>query len=265
MTDPNVHAPDPHAEASGLLQGRRVLVTGGTSGIGAEIVARAAAAGAQGGAVLDLPAAIAAATLPAGWHGLPVDVRDDASVAAAVATAAERLGGIDVVVAAAGVVPSWAPIADVDLDDFDRVLAINARGVLSTLKHAAPHLGADGAVVVIGSLNSWRGDANIASYVASKHAVLGIVRSAALSLGPAGVRVNAVAPGPIATEALLGRMAARSVDGLPVEDALASAAAGTALGRIATTADVAGAVLFLASDLAAGITGHLLPVDGGII
>jgi NAD(P)-dependent dehydrogenase (short-subunit alcohol dehydrogenase family) len=115
------------------------------------------------------------------------------------------------------------------------------------------------------SLNAWRGDGNIASYVASKHAVLGIARSAAIDLGRRGIRVNAIAPGPIATEALLSRMQNRAQGGgLAVEDALTAAASITSLGRIATAADVAGTALFLASDLSLGITGQLLPVDGGL-
>jgi NAD(P)-dependent dehydrogenase (short-subunit alcohol dehydrogenase family) len=135
--------------------------------------------------------------------------------------------------------------------------------VAATVKHAARALNDGGAIVVVGSLNSWRGDPNITSYVASKHAVLGIVRSAALDLGRRGIRVNAVAPGPIATGALLSRMERRHASGGPsVPDALVQAAAATALGRIATVEDVAEAVLFLAGDGAT--TGHLLPVDGGL-
>lgn len=244
-----------------LLDGRRALVTGGASGIGAAVVARFSAAGATG-TVLDLDSALDRAALPAGWDAVPVDVRDEASVAEAVARAGER---IDVVVAAAGIVPAWAPVAETDLDVWDAVMAVNARGLMATLKHAAPRLAEGGAVVVVASLNSWRGDPNIASYAASKHAALGVVRSAALDLGPRGIRVNGVAPGPIATEALLERLRSRAAEGgLPVEEALARAAEGTALRRMATADDVANATLFLASDLAAGVTGHLLPVDGGI-
>jgi NAD(P)-dependent dehydrogenase (short-subunit alcohol dehydrogenase family) len=247
-----------------VLDGRRALVTGGARGIGAAVAHRLAAAGARG-VVVDLQDGLDAAALPDGWSAAPIDVTDEASVAAAVAGAVETLGGLDAVVAAAGVVPSWTSTAETDLDDFDRVLAVNARGVAATLKHAAPHLGVGASVVAVASLNSWRGDANLTSYAASKHAVLGIVRSAALSLGPAGVRVNAVAPGPIATEALRARMAARAeTTGLSVDEAVAAAGRGTALDRIATEDEVAGAVLFLLSDLAGGVTGHLLPVDGGI-
>lgn len=246
---------------SGLLDGRRALVTGGASGIGAAIARRFAAEGADGH-VLDLAATLERGAVPDRWATTALDLRDDAATAAAFAAVGD---GVDVLVAAAGIVPPWRTTAELDLDEFDAVMAVNARGVAATLKHAAPLLRDGGAVVVIASLNSWRGDPNLATYAASKHAALGIVRSAALDLGRRGIRVNAIAPGPVATDALLERMRRRAAaGGASVEDALAAAADGTALGRIATVEDVAGATLFLASDLAAGVTGHLLPVDGGI-
>ncbi|NUR76802.1 MAG: SDR family oxidoreductase [Thermoleophilia bacterium] len=240
-----------------LLDGRTVAVTGGANGLGAGIVRRFHAEGARG-FVVDLPSA-ADRDVPPGWRSIGVDVRDDKSVAAAF----EQVSSIDVLVAAAGVVPGWTPVAELDLDEWDDVFRVNVRGMISTFKHA--RLTDGGAIVAIGSLNSWRGDPNIAGYVASKHAVLGIVRSAALELGRRGIRVNALGPGPIATGALLARMQRRERElGLPVEEALAAAARQTALGRMATIDEVAAAALFLASDLSSGITGHLLPVDAGI-
>jgi len=237
-----------------LLAGRRALVTGGASGIGAAIVARFAEEGATG-LVLD----VAETTPPDGWTAHRVDLRDEDAVAAALDSS------FDVVVAAAGIVPPWSRVAELDLAQWDEVFAVNARGVAATLKHAAPRLGDGGAIVVIASLNSWRGDPNLAVYAASKHAVLGLARSAALDLGGRGIRVNAIAPGPIATDALRERMRRRAdAGGLSVDDALALAACDTALGRIATADDVANAALFLASDLSSGITGVLLPVDGGL-
>jgi NAD(P)-dependent dehydrogenase (short-subunit alcohol dehydrogenase family) len=242
-----------------LLDGRFTVVTGGTRGIGGAITARFAAEGATGVA-LDLPDA--GGTVPGGWQRLGVDVRDEGSVREALSGLAE----IDVLVAAAGIVPGWAGIAETDLERWDAIFAVNVRGMVATLKYAAPLLREGSAVVLIGSLNSWRGDPNIASYVASKHAVLGLARSAALDLGRRGIRVNALGPGPVATEALLERMATRERErGIPVEDALAAAAAQTALGRIATVEEVAAAALFLASGLSSGITGQLLAIDGGML
>lgn len=246
-----------------LLAGRRVIVTGGANGIGAAVVARFAELGALG-VVLDLPQTLGG-ELPDGWGEAPVDVRDEASMRAAVAESARQLSGVDAVVAAAGVVPVWQRPAELDLDDFDRVVAINARGVASTVKHVSRLLGAGSTITAVASLNAWRGDPNITSYVASKHAVFGIVRSAARALGSDGIRVNAVAPGPIATEALKARMAARQgVTGLAVADALEQAASATALRRIATAREVADTIAFLTSDLSSGITGQLIKVDAGI-
>ncbi|HZO97567.1 MAG TPA: SDR family oxidoreductase [Gaiellaceae bacterium] len=241
-----------------LLAGRRAAVTGGARGLGAAIAALFSAEGATG-AVLDLPGALG--TAPAGWDAVAVDVRDEASVRDAFA----GLGPLDVVVTAAGIVPGWSALAETSLDDWDEVFRVNVRGTVASIRHAVPSLRDRASVVAVGSVNSWRGDPNLASYVASKHAVLGIVRSAALDLGRRGIRVNGIAPGPIATEALLERMRRRERElGIPVEEALAANARQTALGRTATAEEVAKAALFLASDLSSGITGHLLPVDAGI-
>ncbi len=241
-----------------LLDGKTAVVTGGANGLGAGIARRFASEGARG-AVLDLPEALGAA--PAGWTSIVVDVRDDASVR----DAFSQLDGVDVVVGAAGVVPGWGEVASIDPEEWDEVFRVNVRGIVSTVRHALPIMREHGSIVAIGSLNSWRGDPNLTSYVASKHAVLGIVRSAALDLGRRGIRVNAIGPGPIATEALLERMARRERElGIPVETALEGARRQTALGRLATVDEVADAALFLASDLSSGITGHLLPVDAGI-
>jgi NAD(P)-dependent dehydrogenase (short-subunit alcohol dehydrogenase family) len=244
------------------LEGTRALVTGGANGLGAEIVRTFAEAGATGAAV-DLAAA---ALLPDSWVGLTADVSSEAAVHDACAAAVEQLGGkLDLVVAAAGIVPPWSHTEEIDLDEWDRVFAINARGVIATVKHAAPLMNDDGAIVLMASLNAWRGDGNIASYVASKHAVLGIARSTAIDLGRRGIRVNAIGPGPIATDALVSRMKSRAQSGgLALDDALAGAARMASLGRIATAQDVAGTALFLVSELSAGITGQLLPVDGGL-
>jgi 3alpha(or 20beta)-hydroxysteroid dehydrogenase len=241
------------------LEGRRALVSGGASGIGRAVLDALHRAGACG-TVLDVRAPVE--PLPDGWQLAEADVRDDAAVWGAGSSAGE----LDVLVAAAGIVPPWRGLTGFDAAEFDNVLRLNALGVAATIAHAIPLLRDGAAIVAIASLNSWRGDANIPAYAASKHAVLGIVRSAALELGPRGIRVNCVGPGPIATEALLSRMETRARErGVPVEEALRLAAEGTSLRRLATVEDVANTVLFLACDLSNGITGHLIPVDAGIL
>jgi NAD(P)-dependent dehydrogenase (short-subunit alcohol dehydrogenase family) len=232
------------------------VVTGGASGIGLAIAQVLATAGAHG-TVIDLRGA----DLPDGWTSVEADVRDDDSVRSAI----EPLGGIDVLVLAAGIVPPWSGLTGFDAEEWTNVLGVNVFGVASSFAHALGHLRDGAAVVAIASLNSWRGDPNIPAYAASKHAVLGIVRSAALELGHRGIRVNAIAPGPIATDALLARMARREHElGTPVPNALEAAASATALGRMATVEEVARVALFLASDLSSGVTGHMVPVDGGL-
>jgi NAD(P)-dependent dehydrogenase (short-subunit alcohol dehydrogenase family) len=246
----------------GLLAGGSAVVTGGARGLGAAIAARLAAAGAVGTVIdLSLPAE---PSWPAGWTAVRADVRDPDALAAAFGPPGRAP---DVVVACAGVVPPWTRTADIDAAQWEEVLAVNVRGVMLTVREAARRMtGRGGSIVVIASLNGWKGDPHLASYTASKHAVVGLVRSAALDVGRDGIRVNAVGPGPVATEALLGRMASRAdATGVPVEEALRRAAEQTALGRIATAAEVADAVLFLASDLSSGITGQLLAVDAGIL
>lgn len=246
---------------AGLLEGRVALVTGGSRGLGAAIARELAAAGATG-SVIDLQEGAA----PASWESLAADVRDEGTVAAAVAATVERFGQLDVVVANAGIVPPWSDTAELDLEQLDAVFAVNVRGVAATLKHGLAALRErGGSIVVMASLNAWRAHRSQPVYTASKHAVLGLIRTAALDGGREGVRVNGLAPGPILTEALRARFETRAAEGgLPVEEAIAQAAAGTALGRMATAEDVARAALFLASDLSYGITGALLPVDGGV-
>ena len=236
-------------------------MTGGARGIGAAVVARLSASGAHG-AIIDLN--VEGADAP--WPAVSADVTDEAAMRDAVQSLADQVGPFDGLVAAAGIVPPWHAPDDLDLGMLDRTMAVNLRGFVVSLGCVAPAMRAGSTIVAIGSLNSWRGDPNLLAYAASKHAVLGAVRSAAMALGPRGIRVNAVAPGPIATEALLSRIDARPAAGGPSrEEALQASAGLTALGRLPTADDVAAAVLFLTSDLSAGTTGHLLPVDGGLL
>ena len=239
---------------SGLLAGRIAAITGGARGLGAAIAARFRAESAT------------VVTLDLAGADIACDVAEEAQVAAAFTEVAARHGRLDVLVANAGFVPPWRELTALDMAEWDRVFAVNVRGVALCLKHAVPLMPLGGAVVAMGSIMSEQGAPRQALYNATKHAVLGIVRVAAQELGPRGIRVNALGPGPVATEALRGRVATRAAGGLGPSpgDALAAYDAETLLGRIATEEEVAKAALFLASDLSSAITGRLLRVDGGL-
>jgi NAD(P)-dependent dehydrogenase (short-subunit alcohol dehydrogenase family) len=258
-------APRERRRSMTLLDGRVALVTGAARGLGRAIAHRLAGAGAAG-IVLDLDPEAAAGAAPERWLSAKADVRREADLAAAVDTVRNAFGRLDVVVANAGLVPPWRETDAIDLDEWDEVFSVNVRGVVATIKAAVPAMRATGgSIVVLGSLNSWRAHPRQCLYSATKHAVLGIVRATALDLGRHGIRVNAVGPGPIATEALLERMQRRAREGgIPVEEALRRHGEETALGRMATEDDVAKTVLFLASDLSSGQTGILIPVDAGL-
>ncbi|TDV15682.1 SDR family NAD(P)-dependent oxidoreductase [Paraburkholderia caballeronis] len=247
-----------------LLQDKIVLITGGGRGLGHAIGTLFAAHGARG-ALADLPSC-RREPLPESMIALDCDVTSEASVDACVGATLERFGRIDVVVANAGVVPGWRATEALDFDEWDRGMAVNVKGVAITIARTADALRATrGVVVAMGSINSFTAHPRQMLYTASKHAVLGIVKAAALDLGPDGVRVNALAPGPIATDALLERIERRAAaGGLAVDEAVQQLATGTALQRLATAAEVAQAALFLASDLASGITGTLVPIDAGL-
>jgi NAD(P)-dependent dehydrogenase (short-subunit alcohol dehydrogenase family) len=248
-----------------LLTDRVALVTGGCRGIGRAIVECFAEQGSSGLAV-DVAEVAATASLPSGYRAHVADVTVEEQIVAACAEAARRFGRLDIVVANAGIVPPWHETDALDLAEWDRVFAINARGVAATIKHTVPLMKArGGAIVVTASVNALKPHARQLAYTATKHATVGIIRCAALDLGRFKIRVNGLAPGPIATVAMRERMRHRATLGGPPEEvALGALAKETPLGRIATAEEVAKAALFLASDLASAITGHLLPVDAGL-
>lgn len=245
------------------LHGRQAVITGGARGLGRAIGERLSEAGAAI-AVIDLNAALS--DLPEGWAGHACDLAS-ATAQQDLARIAAQIGKADIVVANAGVVPPWRGVAELDAGEWTRVMQINVWGVAATLGAFAGALAVSGrgSAIVMASINGYCAHPKQVLYSASKHAVIGVMRAAALDLGPRGVRVNALAPGPIATEALVQRMEARHKDGAPPPDAaLADLAADTALGRLATIRDVANVAYFLASDTAAGVTGKVIPVEAGL-
>jgi 3-oxoacyl-[acyl-carrier protein] reductase len=240
------------------LQGRRALVTGASRGIGAEIVRRLAADGASvaftyGRSSAEADKLVAEVTADGGKVvSIQADSADAEQVAKSVDDAVAQLGGLDVLVNNAGV----AVLRDVEslrLDEFDRQLAINVRAVFVAVQRAVPHLGSDGRIINIGSINADRVPApGLAAYAMTKAAVAGLTRGLARELGPRGITVNNVQPGPIAT------------DMNPDEGEFAASAKELmAIGRYGHPRDVAGVVGYLAGRDTGYITGANWNVDGG--
>lgn len=235
------------------LSGITTWTTGAASGLGAAIADAFFAAGAR---VVRLDRAFTARDGSSDGRQLrvPLDLRDRDAIAATARSLEADGFGTDVLVNCAGITRdaiSWR-LTDEDWDD---VIEVNLSGAFRLARAVAPAMRRkkSGAIVNIASINGLRGRAGQANYSASKGGLIALTRTLARELGPSGIRVNAVAPGMIDTP-----MTAN----LPVE-ARARALADTALGRLGTPSDVAGAVLFLASPLARHITGHVLVVDGG--
>lgn len=246
-----------------LAGGKVALVTGAAAGLGRAIMHGLADIGVVG---LAFDTAAHMSGLPSGWRGFTGDVSSESDLKEACATIAGTFGRLDIVIANAGIVPPWRKIEDIDVTEWDWVFAVNVKGVALSIKYAVPMMrSTGGSIVVMGSLNSRHAQAGQCLYTATKHAVLGIVRATALDLGRYNIRVNAIGPGPVATEALLDRIEGREHEGgVAAADVLAQFAKDTALGRMATEEDVSRAAVFLATDLSSGISGQILSVDAGL-
>ncbi|MER7847868.1 SDR family oxidoreductase [Kitasatospora sp. NPDC096077] len=236
--------------------GLRAVVTGGASGIGLATARLLAARGAEV-AVLDLDPTGAEKPL----HGLRADVADDASVRAAVAEAAERLGGIDVLVNNAGI-GAAGTVADNPDEEWHRVLDVNVLGIVRTTRAALPHLrrSAHAAVVNTCSIAATAGLPQRALYSASKGAVLSLTLAMAADHVREGIRVNCVNPGTVDTP-WVGRLLSAAEDPAAERAALS---ARQPHGRLVTAEEVAAAIVYLASPAAGSVTGTALAVDGGM-
>jgi len=242
------------------LGGRVALVTGAASGIGR---AAARALVEQGAAVVGLD--LAPSQLPGDYVGLTGDATDRRRLATAVALAARRFGGLDILVSNVGVFAAGTPIAELSDATWRRALAVNVDSHLALLREAVPllrHAPAGGAVVVVGSKNVPAPGPGAAAYSASKAALTQLARVAALELASEGIRVNVVHPDAVFdtglwTEEVLAARAARY--GLTVEQYRRR----NLLGREVSAADVGALVAALASDLFGKTTGAQIPVDGG--
>lgn len=243
--------------------GQAALVTGGGAGMGAATVRSFAEAGASVTIVdLDGDAARALADdLTAKGHkaiGIACDVTDEDQVAAAVAATVETFGSLDMAFNNAGIMLAPVDSADETEEAFDKVVAVNLKGVWASMKHELKQMReqGSGAIVNCSSLGGLVGGDGRTTYHATKHGVIGATKSVALQYGRHGVRCNAVCPGTIETP-----MVARMADGGELDrDA---AAAGVPLGRLGRPEEIAAAVLWLCSDAASYVTGAALPVDAG--
>lgn len=242
----------------GPLAGRRALVTGASRGIGAEIVRKLAADGAAvaftyGASAADaekLAAEVAAdgATVVA----IQADSGDPEQVTRSVEEAVANLGGLDILVNNAGIA-LWGDVATLPAEKFDRIVAINIRGVFVAIQAALAHLGEGGRIINIGSINAEKVPGpGLAVYAMTKAAVAGLTRGLARDLGPQGITVNNVQPGPINTD--------MNPDQGEFAEAAKQVMAG---GRYGHPRDVAGVVAYLAGPDTGYITGAHWNVDGG--
>jgi NAD(P)-dependent dehydrogenase (short-subunit alcohol dehydrogenase family) len=255
------------------LAGKVAVVTGGSSGIGSGIVTRFVAEGAR---VVIADVAEAAGEEAASQMGevasfYRADVSVPSEVAALTDFAVERFGALDIMVNNAGISGKrHSKLLDDDLSDFHQVMGVNLLGVMSGTREAARHMaaGGGGTIINVSSIGGMQPSPGMWAYSTAKAAVIMFSKSAAIDLGGYGIRVNCIAPGNIETP-ILGEAMFGHLEGAEREEALrnvrAFLIARQPLERQGTTADLAEAALYFASDRSAFVTGTLLPVDGGLV
>lgn len=247
------------------FEDRVALITGGGSGLGRASARLLAGRGARV-VIADLDADGGAETVAeceatggeAVFRRTDVTVEDD--VEAAVRTAVDTWGSLDVAINNAGINGPTKPVADYTLEEWNHVLAVNLNGIFLALRHEIPQMLAQGggAIVNTSSGAGLVGFAALPAYVASKHAVLGLTKAAALAYVKQGVRINAVCPGSTRTPLLEGFMGGDPA----MEAAMANSAP---IGRLARPEEIAEAMVWLLSDAASFMVGHALAVDGGAV
>jgi NAD(P)-dependent dehydrogenase (short-subunit alcohol dehydrogenase family) len=243
--------------------GQVALVTGASSGMGLATAQAFAEAGAAVVLVAHDDEALHAATdeLSAKGHqvlGITCDVSDEAQVAATVDQTVATFGRLDMAFNNAGIQAPPCDAADETSETFDRVNAVNLRGVWACMKHELHHMRAQGsgAIVNCSSLGGLVGLPGRAAYHASKHGIIGLTRSAALEYAPRGIRINAICPGTFNTPMVTDMIASGELDE-------AQAIANQPIGRLGRADEIASTVLWLCSPGASFVVGVALPVDGG--
>jgi len=249
------------------LKGKVAIITGGAGGIGRAAGALFAAEGANV-LLVDLDeTALKEAVADIGSNRVTYFVADVTRATdnrAMVGCAEERYGGVDVLVANAGIEGDVMPLADYDDERFDQVIAVNVRGVYLGLKHAIPAMQkrGGGSIVITSSVAGVGAAPGIAPYAASKHAVVGLMRSAAKEYAAANIRVNTVNPSPVETRMM--RSIETGMGGTAANEVKERLAASIPLARYAEPDDIARVMLFLASDDSAWVTGAVHMADGGM-
>jgi NAD(P)-dependent dehydrogenase (short-subunit alcohol dehydrogenase family) len=248
---------------AGRFDGKVIIVTGGGGGIGRATAERFASDGARV-ALVDVDdtalKASVAAVERAGGEGLAIraDVTQSADVRRYVDATLARFGAVDFFHNNAGVLGDLAPLTEYSEETFDRVIAVNVRGVWLGIKHVAPAMRTPGAAIVnTASIAGLMGSRHLVAYTASKHAVVGLTKTGALELASRGIRVNAVCPAPIETNMV---KALETGAGSGARERLTAT---LPLRRFGEPAEVAALVAFLCSSDAAYITGGIYTVDGG--
>ena len=256
----------------GRLTGRIALITGGAGGIGRAAAGQFTDEGARV-VLVDLDeAALQSVVQSIGEDKASyavADVTQPDQVQSYVNTAVERWGGIDIFLANAGIEGTVSPISDYPIDMFDQVMAVNVRGVWLGLKYVIPVMRdrGGGSIVITSSTAGIGGSAGMSAYVTSKHAVIGLMRTAALECAPLGIRVNTVNPAPIETRMMRSleemRVAAADSSAVTVQQTKQAIAERIPLQRYGDPEEVAKLMLFLASEESSFCTGGVYMVDGG--